>query len=207
MDCWSARGCSSPVLCPHRALPGGARLTANPPRLLRIPARLQEDAVSPSRHGSRQMGRRRSTPRSCHGSRPRHNPAVALCGEVRRRAARPRAVECGKRAFSSCRWAALTVPVDGARQVAIPSTGAGSHWARDGMAAVAGTVTERTRRGCDRRGARPAVAARDGDPSRLRALPAAHRASDSHRVARARGWLALSPRFRAFVARSVGSNA
>jgi hypothetical protein len=121
MDCWSARGCSSPVLCPHRALPGGARLTANPPRLLRIPARLQEDAVSPSRHGSRQMGRRRSTPRSCHGSRPRHNPAVALCGEVRRRAARPRAVECGKRVFSSCRWAALTVPVDGARQVAIPS--------------------------------------------------------------------------------------
>jgi len=37
------------------------------------------------------------------------------------------------------------VPLDGAREVAIPSTGAGSRCARDGLRAVRGTVTgERT---------------------------------------------------------------
>jgi hypothetical protein len=81
-----------------RALPGGARLTAKPPRLLRIPLAYREDAVSPSRHRSRHMGRRRSTPRSCHGSRPPPQPSRRPLREVRRRAARPRAVECGKRA-------------------------------------------------------------------------------------------------------------
>ena len=46
----------------------------------------------------------------------------------------------------SGRWASLTVPVDGARQVAIRSTGAGSRCARDGVTVV-GTVTGSGRAG------------------------------------------------------------
>jgi len=55
-------------------------------------------------------------------------------------------MSAAKRAsLSSGRWASVTVPVDGARHVAIRSTGAGSRCARDGMTVVTGTVSERTR--------------------------------------------------------------
>ena len=45
------------------------------------PLAYREDAVSPSRHGSRHMGRRRSTPRSCHGSCPPPQPSRRICGK------------------------------------------------------------------------------------------------------------------------------
>jgi hypothetical protein len=68
-------------------------------------------------------------PRSCHGSRsPATTPAVALCGkyDARIRPARPRATGCGEGRLSFGRRASSTVTADGARDVAIRSTEAGS---------------------------------------------------------------------------------
>jgi len=67
-------------------------------------------------------------------------PGVAKCGKCDARIT-ARRVRAGSAPRSSGRWASLRVPVDGARQVAIRSTGAGSRCARDGVTVATGTVT------------------------------------------------------------------
>jgi hypothetical protein len=95
------------------------------------------------RHRRRSHG---ATSPACWSSRVLPEPGLALllafsdrCALVCTRMADPLTAP-----LSSGRWASLTVPADGARHVAIRSTGAGSRCARDGVTVVTGTVRAST---------------------------------------------------------------
>jgi hypothetical protein len=82
---------------------------------------------------------------------PIHAAACRRMREVRRPDSGlrdPEPMSAASAPLPSGRWASLTVSVDGARHVAIRSTGAGSPCPRDGVTAVTGTVTGSGRADC-----------------------------------------------------------